>query len=231
MNAMLHKIRSSILLLLLAGTVFSASGQRGPSSFYFESPQPPEAESRSYFPPSFVGEYLSTKDSLTRLLVQGSKLQTISLRIFTIPRTRIDSNENIFIRNGLIHGIRKEDSLEVVEEQAKVFVFWNDRSTLFDLDKDEHVLRERNDTLFLNYRETKGRWTLMLFHKNAAGNPIFKNFNHDPAWTAIQQIRELDSLQGNSFPVYLATPEKKEFDRLLKTDAFTPGVEYFEPQP
>jgi hypothetical protein len=221
------KVWSGILIALVS---MSACGRmntvkEGTTSFYFGEPQPTAATAQSEFSEAFIGQYSSAKDSTLSLSVTSTAIYTEFPVVFFVTQSDMDNDEDVFVQDGLLHGIKENEALQFQVEHDTFYAIYPNRTSIFEIGTDE-VLGQMDDAYFLNYNEGDGLWSTILLRIDADGQLLMESIDHDPVLKTILKFKQVEEKMLEPFLTYIARPTAKEFSKLVDAKAFTDSEVY-----
>ena len=91
---------------------------------------------------------------------------TIVHMLYITTRAKVNSKPEIYTKGGRIYGVSGGDGHAFVEENDTLYMFIDQESTLFRIDK-SHLLRSFDKVIILNYLESTRppEWTTLMLEK------------------------------------------------------------------
>ena len=216
----MHKLLFTISILI----TYSFYGQADFSSFYFEKSQPEYTPSIFEFQNSFTGSYYKKNDSLIRVIVEKDSIYTEFGILFIISPKEIKKNKNVTIKDSLIHGIQPSRGIPFKIIEDTIYAVLIQQDLLFKPDSN-HILKQQDDTYFLNSKNKKGFFStrLLTFEKDTL---MIKEIDHLVVFNLIQEFQILKETQENNMKYYIANPTTSELNLFIKKQGFSELLKY-----
>lgn len=215
-------------LLALFISISSSSGYcQNAVSFYFTAPLPVSSKSLNEIPAKFCGVYLNEKDTLVKLIIEKDKIWVKHSILIVAKETDLSSKPGVKIENELIHGLMPGQPVPYIRQRDTIYTAIWQKDAFFDFERGDE-LRQQKNHLVLNYKDADGLFTLIVLSFD--GNRLELNeLDIDKNLPFLKENLSLEQKSDNGLIIYLATPEKKDFDLLLKTtNILTTGVAYLK---
>ncbi|MFZ5552704.1 MAG: hypothetical protein ACOZCO_06285 [Bacteroidota bacterium] len=136
---------------------------------YFKSPQPEKEEELTQIPAAFHGVFVSQRDSLKSLHIDGDSVYTniSSLYIISLAQAK---ELNLEVKENYIHGLGKEP-IEVIRKSDTVY-FWMIQSYTFFRFDSTHAAKMADDKMMINLQHPSGQWEIILFERDYENNAL-----------------------------------------------------------
>lgn len=191
----------------------------GTTSFYFAEAQPSGIVNDSVFGTEFRGTYKSKKDSTIRLIITENSIYTEFPVLFSITKAALDTNPDLFVKDGQLHGMLENETLAVAEQNDTFYLAYPNRSNVFQIGTNEK-LRKLNNKYLLNYKDDNSLWSTLLLYFDNEGALKMESLDHDLVMKEIQKFENLERKKMDPLDTYIANPTQAEFRLFLDSGSF-----------
>ena len=206
------KIVVLIASLLLSLNSFSQK------SYYFSNPLPVEEQKINNVDSRYYGTYSSIEQP-SHYEVSEEGIALVSTNISSVSRETIRESSKYRIKNGLIYGVVKGDSIPCVLKGEYYF---------FGIQNKE-VIVGPNSLNILKKTGLSGHYIINSFENGSyvpleisfiAGKFSISYFDYDFETKVFKFINDQESIQQSQYELVILSPNEKETKRLLKVGIF-----------
>lgn len=202
------KIFSFLTCLLLAGFAFSQN------SYYFTAPVLSMSKTTTTVDPQYYGTYADDRTSLNYEFTSEG-IFVVSISISSISKKSVRETSTYSVRNGLIFGIVKDDSIPCILENGYYYFGIKNREALAP----NHVVSRIDASHYLiNYKDGN-TYTPSLVTFSSKGMTI-QDFDYEIEGDEFTYIVQQSSIPKGQQQLVLLTPTAEEMKTLLQKKPF-----------
>ncbi len=202
----------------------------------FDSPQPESVKALSEFRNKIHGHYLNFNNSDKVLIIQNSLITTKTSIRFSCQRAEIeiDSLAKFDLNNNeeLIRYLNQNGGTTSIINDS-IFYLQILFDTLFAIDND-HILKKYKGSYFLNYKYADNYWRVKKLTIKKDTLIIGEITPTDTLLSLDYAEREVEYEKSDSVLIkiesekYILSPTKREFKKLLRSEAFETTEKYIK---
>jgi len=224
--------RISYILVLIFGVISCEPTD----AVKFESPQPESTKARSEFRTKIQGQYVNFSNPDKVLTIHNHLITTKTNIRFSCQRSEIELDSNvIFDLNNdeeLIQYLNQDGGTTSIINDS-IFYLQHALDTLFAIDKD-HILKKYKSSYFLNYKYADNYWRVkkltinkdtLLIGEITPGDTLL---SFDYVEKEVEYVKSDSALVEIESEKYILSPSKKEFKKLLRSEAFETTEKYIK---
>ncbi len=204
----------------------TCSGQSSQDNFfslYFESDQADGMEQIRTVPDQFFGEFklVETEQNSLRvaagdiLKVDESGVYIEKNRILNISREEIRENSQYLVRDGYLHGVLEDDSVQVALDGELYYFLIPVKTFLFEAMNDQNTISSTGRSgQFLVLSEAENEFYTSMIIEFTADGVQLKELDHDCKNFDLKSVEVISAEQGE-ITTYYIEPNEDEWNRIL----------------
>jgi hypothetical protein len=209
-----------LLLFLFTLSSFSLLGQ---VSYEFKYPLPPDAKQIQHVDRPYYGTYSSDSSDISYEFNENGVFSN-TFMVQSISRETVRESSKYQIRNGYLHGVVKDDSVLVVEQDDQYY-FGIPQSSCLICEGVQNVLMKRSGTSYiLNFYENGHYLPALLSFEGSSFSIQF--FDYELETKAFRKITVSGEKESENLTTITLEPDLKQYSKMKPEDMYGRKISY-----